>query len=341
MAGLTVAKTKSQLSNLTQAKIRDEYLKLAEDYNKITTGRTSICPKCGRPLTRSNFYNSDNYVVGHYPICKSCVFKIVEQNDDNDADSNETKESVQRMCSMMDVPYMDDLYNKYLAVNEKHPFRKYITAIQSLPQYSGKTYKDSKFGLEGEAKKYDQAMVEKGRKHFGNYSDEDLVFLQEQYDEWLQMYGANTKSQWTLFQQICFIQLDLDKARKTGADTKDLLKQLQELMSSLNIKPNQSSSDNVTNKKTFGQMIEEWEDEYKGGRPIPEPDSEFKDINKIDELRQIYAGTLAYAADLKNGYSEKYEEFMKKYTVEPPHMDDDIQSQEIREKLFGKALEEE
>jgi len=62
-----------------------------------------------------------------------------------------------------------------------------------------------------------------------------------------------------LFQRVCFIQLALDKAQKSGKETKDLDKQLQDVLTSLQIKPNQSNSNALTEAKTFSQLIEKWE----------------------------------------------------------------------------------
>ena len=55
---------------------------------------------------------------------------------------------------------------------------------------------------------------------------------------------------------------------------------------------------------------------------------------------EIGAGMLAESSGIKNKYTEEYDEFMKKYSVEAPQERDDVQSQEIRDKLFGRSLEE-
>ena len=70
-----------------------------------------------------------------------------------------------------------------------------------------------------------------------------------------------------MFQRICSIELEIRKAQKEKRDTKDLDKTLQDLMSSLSVKPSQSNSNALTEAKTFGQLIQKWEEE----KPIPEP----------------------------------------------------------------------
>lgn len=94
----------------------------------------------------------------------------------------------------------------------------------------------------------------------------------------LQRYQCENKSQELLFKRICFKELEIDKAQKEGKDTKELDATLQNLMGSLNIKPSQKTSNALTDNLTFGQLIDKWEQSY----PVPEPDEDFKDVDKLD-----------------------------------------------------------
>lgn len=349
---LTVPIVKEEVVKTPVTELRNSYKALANDYNRLMSNQVICCPKCGTFKLRSQFYKNNNFVTGFYPLCKSCVMKSVLQIHKEGDVPHETKETVERMLCSMDLPYYDDLYkkccaNKKIKKNgeERSPFVEYLAMIIALPAYKNKYYRDSQFGSDGETAledvmAYDEVMIKKARKNFGDFPEGDLIFLQEEFEDWTSKYEVHTKGQLELFKNLCFLQLQLNQARRTGNDTKDLIKQFQDVMQSLGIKPNQSNSDQLTQNKCFGQEIEYWEDEYKGGRPIPEASPEFKDINHTKKMVEIGAGMLAESSGIKNKYTEEYDEFMKKYSVEAPQERDDVQSQEIRDKLFGRSLEE-
>ena len=140
-----------------------------------------------------------------------------------------------------------------------------------------------------------------------------------------------------MFKRVCFKELDIDKAQKEGKDTKELDKTLQELLGSLNLKPSQNNSNVLTESKTFGQLIEKWENE----KPIPEPDEEFKDVDRIGLYIDVFfKGHLSKMMGLRNGFSALYENFMSKYTVKKPEYDEDTDSEILFEQIFGSKVDE-
>ena len=144
-----------------------------------------------------------------------------------------------------------------------------------------------------------------------------------------------------MFQRICCKELEINKAQKAGRDTKELDKTLQELMASLQLKPSQSNSNALTEAKTFGQLIGRWENEYDGGKPIPEPDEDFKDVDKIGLYIDVFfKGHLAVVTGIKNAFSRLYESFMAKYTVTKPQYNEDINSEELFDQIFGTKIDE-
>ena len=141
-----------------------------------------------------------------------------------------------------------------------------------------------------------------------------------------------------LFKRICFKQLEIDKAQKAGRETKELDKTLQELMGSLSVKPSQKNSNSLTETMTFGQLIDKWEQE----KPIPEPDEEFKDVDKIGLYIDVFfKGHLSKMMGLKNAFSALYERFIAKYTFKKPEYDEDVDSEVLFDKIFGKSIDDE
>ena len=350
MAYLKQARTEAEIKSATVSKVKTYYNELAKDYNKIIDQDYILCPVCGEFISRDNFYSDNKFVIGVFPECKKCIRMEVEQRKNKNDKPNETKESVQAMLKKMDLPYIDSLYESLCKdvadeVNEKNktsPFLAYIPPIKSLPQYKDKTYANSEFGdfvsQDEEEINENSRILKSAKKRFGSgFSNSELVFLENEYQDWTRRYQCENKAQELLFKRVCFKELDIDKAQKEGKDTKELDKTLQELLGSLNLKPSQNNSNALTESKTFGQLIEKWENE----KPIPEPDDDFKDVDRIGLYIDVFfKGHLSKMMGLKNGFSSLYEKFMHKYTVKRPEYDEDTDSEVLFEQIFGTKADE-
>ena len=350
MAYLKQSKTEAEIKSATVSKVKQYYNELAKDYNRIIEQDLILCPCCGEFVTRENFYTDKRYVIGLFPQCKKCVLAEVEQRKNKNDKPNETKESVQRMLQKMDLPYIDSLYeslqtdvaNEINEKNKKSPFLAYLPPIKSLPNWKGKTYKDSEFGVDGdEAESITSVMSNrKPRKEiikiFGTgFSNEDYLYLQDQYDDWKSRTQVDSKSQETYIIQICFKQLEIWKAQKSDKDTDKLIKSLNDLMNGANLQPRQNVGNAATDSLTFGQLIEKWELE----KPIPEPLNEFKDPDNIGKfLRVWFKGSLMRAVGLDGGYAKEYDDYITQYSVEKPTNidDDDSVDESMYEKVFGR-----
>lgn len=347
--------TPEEVKKIGVSNVRTAYNELAEDYNKLMDFKYLICPMCGKPQkAEESFYKDVRFIGNRYPICKRCIQRMVEQRKTDRDEPNETKESVINVLRMLDRPYFNDLYEKCVKgtdegikeKNRRSPFLNYLTITGSLPQYAGKTWKDSEFDEDYYDVEFNDPnevnensrLFKQARNRFGKgYTSQDLVFLENQYQDWIKRYPCENKAQEILYESICLTQLNINKKQKSGKDTKDDLKTLQDLMTSLQIKPSQTNSNALTEAKTFGQLIEKWEDEWDGGKPIPEPDEDFKDVDKIGMLIDVFfKGHLSKMMGLKNGFTHLYEKYMKKYTVTKPEYDEDTDSEAIFEQLFGK-----
>lgn len=355
IATFTSPYTLDEVQKVGLVDLKKAYNQLAEDYNKLMNYDYIICSVCGKPRKAlDSFYKDDRFINSKFPICKSCIQKLVEQRKTPKDPPRETKESVKNILRLLDRPYFDDLYEKCIkgiseGVREKNrtsPFLHYFTIISSLPQYVNKKWKDSEFDeqyldidfTDGKKVNENSRMLKQAKMRFGKgYSLEDLVFLENQYQDWIKRYPCENKAQEILYESICLTQLNINKKQKAGKDTKDDLKTLQDLMTSLQIKPSQTNSNALTEAKTFGQLIEKWEDEWDGGKPIPEPDDDFKDPDKIGTLIDVFfKGHLAKMMGLKNGFTHVYDKYIKKYTVNKPEYDEDDDSEAIFEQIFGK-----
>lgn len=347
MAYLKQAKTETEIKSLTVANVKKAYNDLAKDYNRIIEQDLILCPCCGEFITRENFYTDKRYAIGLFPQCKKCVLAEVEQRKNKNDSPNETKESVKRMLQKMDLPYIDSLYeslqtdvaNEINEKNKKSPFLAYLPPIKSLPNWKGKTYKDSEFELgvitEEEETKQNAKTIKNGKKRFGlGLSNEDYMFLENEYQDWITRYECSTKTQEEIFERLSFKKWEINKATKSGQNTKDLDKTYQELMTTANIAPRQTTMDTMSDAQTFGTLIQKYEET----RPLPDIDPELEDIDKIGlYIDSFYRGHACKMLGLKNSFSHLYEKVMNKYTVTPPEYDDETDSEILFEKIFGSV----
>lgn len=351
IANLKQAKTDDEIKKLTVNSVKSAYHELALDYNHLLNLDYVYCPHCGKWKTVKAFYSSTETASGieHF-ACKECLIDMCTDKD-KDGRRIDNKQKTIDVFRRLDWVFIDSDYEAQLDVlseglgekNRSTAAQQYIVMVKSLPQYKNKHWADSVFLSDDDESnpevntKIVQKTLRAAKKRFGNYSNEDLMFLENEYQDWIKRYPCENKGQEVLYKQICFIELNIDKAQKEGKDTKDLLKSLQDVMTSLQIKPSQNNSNALTEAKTFGQLIAKWEE----SKPIPEPDEDFKDVDHISEYVDVFMrGHLAKMMGLKNGYSEKYDSYISQYSAKKHEYEEDETSPSMYDQIFGSDLNE-
>lgn len=333
MATLRQAKSDKDIKKLAVNKVREEYNLLAVDYNRIINNDVLLCPVCGKwQAAESSFYMDKRYVANRFPICKRCLIAMVEQRENEKDPPNETKQSVQKVLQLMDRVYDDEFYESCVKgalddAKEKtrnSPFATYITAILSLPNWKGMTWKDSKFGALGDSSddvRLIQKTIKSGRKRFGaGYSDEEYMFLENEYQDWITRNECCTKAQEEVFENLALNKLLRKRALIAGKPIKDLDAQYQAWLDSGALKPKQNNMDAFSDAQTFGTLIQRYEET----RPLPEVAPELKDVDGLGKyINVFYLGHLAKMLGIKNDYAQQYEEEISKYTVVPPEYTED------------------
>ena len=349
MATLRQPRTEKEIRKLSVNNVREEYINLSVDYNRIINNDVLLCPKCGKwQATTTSFYMDKKYVTERFPICKRCIMAMVEQRERDDDAPNETKESVQKVLQLMDRVYDDEFYDSCVkgaldSVQEKtrnSPFATYITSILSLPNWKGLTWKDSKFGDSNDTPdevRLSQKTIKAAKKRFGaNYSNEELMFLENEYQDWVVHYECKTKAQEEVFENLSILKLLKRKALASGKSTKDLDAQMTTWLDSGGLKPRQNSTDAFSDAQTFGTLIQKWEET----RPLPEIAPELQDVDKIGKYLDVfYKGHICKALDLDNNFSHLYDAEMRKYTVDRPQYSDEEDSEGIFAKIFGAQID--
>lgn len=358
LAYLKQAKTEEEVKALTVAGVKREYKSLATDYNRLINLDYLYCPYCGDFKSVNGFYSSKKTKSGieHF-ACKSCILDMCTDYDKKTKTRKDNRQKTIDTFRKLDWTFIDNDYKDQLQHLEDDvgvkrtatAVQRLITMVQSLPQYRGKTFADSDFGYDdveadvennpAEESRQNARIIKQGKKRFGKgWSNEEYMFLETEYQDWTKRYACENKAQELLFKRICFKELDIDKAQLAGKETKELDKTLQELMGSLSVKPSQSNSNSFTEAKTFGQLIAKWEEE----KPIPEPDEDFKDVDKIGLYIDVFfKGHLSKMMGLKNAFSSLYERYIAKYTVKKPEYEEDSDTEAIFDQIFGSEIDKE
>lgn len=348
MAHLMQPKSETEIRRLGVANVREAYLKLAADYNRIIDGQYCYCHKCNGFYSKEAFYNDNRYASGVYPECKECLKEQATDYDKTTKEYVDNREKTIEVFRKLDLPFIDSLYREQLKniqenVNEKNRSLAYFQLMimaKTLPQYKNLHFADSDFG-EGEISQSEEEInensriIKAARKRFGKeYSLQDLYFLETQYEDWVSRYECQTKAQEEIFERLCFKKWEINKATKNGLPTKDLDKTYTDLLSTANITPRQSGMDTFADAQTLGTLIQKWEET----RPLPDIDEQLKDVDKIGlYIDAFFRGHAAKMLGLKNIFTNIYEKVMSKYTVKPPEYEDDEDSEDVFNKIFGSV----
>lgn len=350
MAFLKSAKTEDEIKKMTPTNVKKSYLELASDYNKLIDLGYCFCHRCNQFLSRTAFYTDNEYNSGFFPDCKKDLMLMATDYDKKTNTYTDNKEKAKKTLMYMDLPFIESLYDSALSsilaeVNEKNrgtAWQQYMVMIKSLPQYKGKRWKDSEFdgsyASEEEETKINSKTIKNGRKRFGSgYSNEDLMFLENEYQDWVTRYECNTKAQESIFERLSFKKWEINKATKNNQPTKDLDKTYQELLATANIQPRQNGMDSMADAQTLGTLIQKYEET----RPLPEIDPELQDVDRIGlYIDSFYRGHACKMLGLKNTFTNLYEKVMSKYTVKPPEYDGESDSEILFDKIFGSVGDE-
>lgn len=320
-----------------------------------TNKEKCTCFYCGKEYVDTNYYNSNSEFysnIGKVPYCKQCIEKFYQQYYEkytNEGCLIPEKKAVQRLCMVFDIYFRADVFESAMnKIKESNmnisPMGQYMKTIQ-LQQYNRnkETYENTitqaeqeNFAMSSIADMSSEITVDqKTIDFFGSgFTQEDYKFLTREYEDWTARHECNTKAQEEVFKRICFKQLEILKATRKGEDTKNLDATFQNLLDTAKLQPKQNSGEATADNQTLGTLIDKWENE----RPLPEIDEELKDVDKIGlYINVFFKGHLAKMMGLKNGLSNLYNKFMKKYTVEKPEYDNDENSEALFDAIFGNA----
>lgn len=342
------------------AKVKTSGSKPSKKKESLSSSTTLRCLSCNKVCDSGDFYNSDSGLyesIGKIPYCKSCLEKFYQHylKECKKAEyTSPERKAVERICMTLDIYYSDDILDSVMEQLETKRTDAtliilYIKQVK-LYQYRKKNYdttlqerylkiKNDNFVMSDYEEQVTERSenIQKAEKFFGTgFTDEDYLYLYEQYNDWTARHECETKSQEEIFKRLCFTQLELLKATRNKEDTKDLNATYLKQLEAAKLQPKQNKGETVSDTQTFGTLIDKWENT----RPVPEIDEDLKDVDKIGKYINIFfKGHLSRMMGIKNAPCKAYDDFMKQFSVKKPEYEsDDGDSEALFDALFGGDL---
>lgn len=311
---------------------------------KVVSGE-GYCRKCQKTMRLNKFYEATNPMLDSnkfMSICKDCANEIYNYYF---TIYNNMEKALQLTCQDLDVRFSvkameqvqthieklkstgksaDAVFGYYksklssLSRNnegiDSFRFRDSDILNNSLPVINQNDFIDSDFEV-----------TEDSIRFWGiNLDKHEHEYLSAKLEEYLNTYECDTPVMEELLKQAAYESLEIRNKRQKKEDVSKNLKNLQEILGTANIKPNQETGANATEQATLGLLIKKWETE----EPVPEPDPEWKDVDGIGKLiRVFFLGHLCKIMGINNECSKEYEEEMEKLRVNLPDntINDDLE----------------
>lgn len=264
------------------------------------------CTACGedkRPtidfyLSRSKLYKFND---GRMPICKECLSKLFKELQ---AKYSDEVKALYHLCMLFDIYFDRDLVEKSSNMgkyknDDDNLLKSYMKNVNSLNQYKFKDsmssdcivlddslIKEEKESIEEDIYEEREMTPELKKlclKRWGSgYSDEDYLYLEDNYAEFYEAYAHDTPAERMLLMNITKTLLEGEKSRKSG-DKKgyeNMLKLVSSMLTDAAIKPSQKKTMGDEVGECFGVFIENLEK----NEPVNEAIDEFADVDNIGKL---------------------------------------------------------
>lgn len=221
-----------------------------------------------RPL--SSFYASSSplHADGLVPICKDCIVKLsfdFVSNRINMTGFMAVLRQIDRpfIKSVLDKAYkeFDDAYGldkvreKVRMENCHQVISGYFKILLSSPTYRRYRWEDGDSPVIAQEVKDDvparsaptkREVTEEIRRRFGlGFTEDDYLFLQDEYDEWCESQGGepDDKSQREIIKNLCFAKLTTVRGVLGGGNISQIITSFNNSLTAGNLKPQEKKSD--------------------------------------------------------------------------------------------------
>jgi len=284
-------------------KVRKKTTTISSPKKKESPKEEVYCRKCMQTKLPTDFYQSvDKYLDsnGLMSVCRDCMQEMFDRAMMVDRTLDK---AVLSLCRTLNVKYDERAIESIRTSMDNadkdgkkfdFTFGKYLNL---LPRFSPRgegakfesrsvldlTFKEPDTFVKGEPLPED--METDLKDHFEDFwgegfSQEDYQFLEKEFSKWTASTRCDTQSEVVILQEVCHKQNAIRKARLEDKPTKDLVKELQELMKNGALTPDkQNAASAGESYESFGRFIKMIE--KKRPADIFDDLKKFKDIDGI------------------------------------------------------------
>lgn len=292
-----------------------------------------------KPLPKAKFYSATNNDLdksGVMSICKDCCTNIYKDY----RKLFDVKKAIFLTCRDLDIAYSESSANGVLSsientvakgdtYDETTVIGKYLSMLKTIGITNGirgTRFRDSdnyidEFGNTETAGQvytdddYEAIEIEYLKQRWGEeFVITDLVWLENDYNEWECGYEIDGKNRKTLVEQICCEDLFIYKERQKGIDVTRRLNNIQKLMTTAQLTPKLQSTSASSEFNSLPEMISHVEKH----KPCYKPNHALKDVDHMKKWADMFEGTIARTQGKSNENTVLFE---KEYEPETMNFD--------------------
>lgn len=245
--------------------------------------QTCICCKKEKLSTRDYYKNNSTlFREPRMVVCKDCIdvyYKELLNQYEGD-----TRAAFKHLCFNLCVFFDEDLYESCVAEFGEKFFGKYMMKVNCNKEYKDKTTLNNKLLDDNKVKNIqlkDGIISDELTFKWGEgYTAKEYARLEQLYKKYINNYPSEKLNQQDIIKDIAISQILKERAiQKNDVSTFNKLSDLlSKKMGDLDVLPSKSKIGDDENV-TLGTLIEI----IQKNDPIPEPDEEFLDVNKIEK----------------------------------------------------------
>lgn len=219
--------------------------------------RIKTCQCCGANLGADSFAPTKSrlYQDGTIPFCDTCVDSFVSEDDGNWS-------TVNKLCQMVDVPFVPAQWEQIYRVNPTNAFHRYAEIFKGS-EFDGldwgiyfEEFKALKAAnaLEKELPEINEARRAQQQERWGhNYDDEALDYLDGLYNGLMTTQNVNGALQVDQAIKLCKISYEIDRRIESGTEFDKLLSSYDKLVKIAEFNP--KNAKNINDFDTVGEVL--------------------------------------------------------------------------------------
>lgn len=278
--------------------------------------KESYCRKCREIKNPREFYQAVDPLDsnGLFSFCKDCCIEIYDKSYLIERTMNR---AFLRTCRMLNIVYDESVIESVKAQlskakeegrTPKKAFPVYRIRITAMLSRGAKIETEELHDLTFYEPSYisgteEDTDVLHQSEFWGDMPLDDIEFLEKKFADFKKTHVAETAAEKELLKLVCYSLLNIERARADSKSTAKEVEQLQKLMKSLAVSPDQLNAANSgKNLETYGLKIK-YIEEHLPGELLDELESQrYEDIDGYERYYENFLRrpTINYNADLAN-----------------------------------------